>query len=117
MSQASVEESARRAAGELLGQLGPSLLVDVEQALEVNRSAELPTQYGIEPMNVAMLIVMVAQLTLDVYSRLRPGPGPASVESEVRKQLEAAAPADPATDHVIEVVVKISIEIASDSDR
>ena len=115
-----VEHGARAAANRLTAQHGPRLNTDVEAALQARGSAHRPDRY-FDPVSLGALIVSIASLTWTVYTDLKkktPTPRADVIARTVRVQLRDAGEVDlTAHDHVIDITVSETLQVASPDDQ
>jgi hypothetical protein len=109
-----VADTARRAAGQLAGELGPELPVHIEAALTARDAGHRPQQYLGDPASLASLVVAAATLAWTVYTDLRAKtnkPAAEVIERTIRVELRGVdATAPERRDRIVEVVVSEVID-------
>ena len=96
----------------------PGLTAEVEAALAARESTSLPSQYLVDPVSLASLIVGIASLAWTVYTELRTRtaqPAPEVVARTVRARLRDSGQTAP--DQVVDVVVTETIHAGADHDH
>lgn len=108
--------AARATAAQLAAGHGPGLAAEVEAALHARGRDQRPGQY-LDPVSLGTLIVAIATLAWDIYTRHRdnpPGPQPDAVARQVRIELRQHGEASPHdTSQITSIVVTELLQAAA----
>jgi hypothetical protein len=111
---------AHAAADRLAPGHGPELAAELEAALNAQKSATPPQQYGVDPVSLGTLIVTIADLAWTIYTDLKketPNPAPEVVARKVRVELRNSSDTSPTRSREItDVIVTEITKMSSDSE-